>query len=154
MGLFFFLFSRDAAIRRFCLFSFQFNEAAEETSKRCALQNFPIINDTREIGSVIENLLTSLLLRSLVVWIWFILLFRIIFINLYLISFCRVVTYLWGISFTNFNLCITVRKFSLWRFDFFVTNFLLRSLIKIYSSFYFFFNIRGDACFGDFLLRW
>ena len=67
MGLFFFLSSRDAAIRRFCLFSFPFNEAAEETSKRCALQNFPIINDTREIGLVIENLLTSLLLRSLVV---------------------------------------------------------------------------------------
>lgn len=67
MGLFLFLFSRDAAIRRFCLFSFPFNEAAEETSTKCALQNLPIINDTREIGSGIENLLTSLLLRSLVV---------------------------------------------------------------------------------------
>lgn len=54
MRLCFFLFPRDAAIRRFCLFSFPFNEAAEETSTKCALQNVPIINDTREIGSVTE----------------------------------------------------------------------------------------------------
>ena len=49
------------------MFSFPLNEAAEETSTKCALQNVPIINDTSEIGSGIENLLTSLLLRSLVV---------------------------------------------------------------------------------------